>query len=92
MGASGAARCKKSRSIAEELKSPSAADMVSNITDEATASKPKAIPPSDNTVSLSTLSHQQLEDVTLLSFPSYVKNIHLRDASTFFTRTLPVLR
>ncbi len=44
------AQCKKPHTIAEELKLPSAIDMVSTMIDEATASKLKAIPLSNNTI------------------------------------------
>ncbi|XP_059366129.1 zinc finger BED domain-containing protein 5-like [Carassius carassius] len=45
------AQCKKPHTIAEELILPSAIDMVSTMIDEATASKLKAIPLSNNTIS-----------------------------------------
>lgn len=44
------AQCKKPHTIAEELILPSAIDMVSTMIDEATASKLKAIPLSNNTI------------------------------------------
>ncbi|XP_059375528.1 zinc finger BED domain-containing protein 5-like [Carassius carassius] len=45
------AQCKKPHTIAEELILPSAIDMVSTMINEATASKLKAIPLSNNTIS-----------------------------------------
>ena len=44
------AQCKKLHTIAEELILPATIDMVSTMIDEATASKLKAIPLSDNTI------------------------------------------
>ncbi|XP_040896345.1 zinc finger BED domain-containing protein 5 [Toxotes jaculatrix] len=44
------AQCKKPHTIAEELILPSAIDMVSTMIDEATASKLKAVPLSNNTI------------------------------------------
>lgn len=56
------AQCKKPHTIAEELILPSAIDMVSTMIDEATASKLKAIPLSNNTISRRIYMSKDIEE------------------------------